>query len=239
MTHVVHIHDAQTIILRELLFKPHSGYAELQKKTGLESDHFKFHLKKVVELGYVEKNQTGKYQLTMKGKEHANKLDTDTNTIERQPKVSVLICGWRTRSGSGEPEFLLQERLKNPYFGYIAYIGGKMRWGETIFEAAARELMEETGLEADLTYLGVYHKMDYEKESGEMLEDKIFLRVAASNFRGEYIERFEGGRNLWMTIEEIKQHGKVFQGIEDSMDYVNNQIPPLVEIKLEYSKEDY
>lgn len=239
MSHEVKIHDAQTLILRGLLFKPSAGFADLQKDTGLESDHFKFHIKKVVELGYIEKMPGGEYCLTRTGKEHANKLDTDTNTIERQPKVSILVCGWRNRGDTGDIEFLVQERLKNPYFGYLGRIGGKIRWGETIFEAAGRELMEETGLEADFKYVGIYHKMDYEKETGEMLEDKIFICVSAQNFRGEYFENFEGGRNAWMTVEEIEQHGKAFEGIAESMNFVNGKVPAFTELKPSYSKKDY
>lgn len=239
MSHEVKIHDAQTLILRGLLFRPSAGFAELQKETGLESDHFKFHIKKVVELGYIEKMPGGEYCLTRAGKEHANKLDTDTNTIERQPKISILICGWRNRDTTDEIEFLLQERLKNPYFGYLGRIGGKIRWGETIYESAGRELMEETGLEADFEYVGIYHKMDYEKESGEMLEDKIFICVSAQNFRGEYFENFEGGRNAWMTVDEIRDHGKAFEGIAESMEFVEGTVPTFTELKPTYSKIDY
>jgi hypothetical protein len=54
MTLEVTIHSTQTSILRELLFHPHAGYAELQKPTGLSSDHFNFHIARLVELGMVD-----------------------------------------------------------------------------------------------------------------------------------------------------------------------------------------
>ena len=63
MTHEVNIHAAQTSILRELLFRPVAGYAELQKPTGLTSDHFNFHIKRLVEIGLVEKTKIGSYNL--------------------------------------------------------------------------------------------------------------------------------------------------------------------------------
>jgi predicted transcriptional regulator len=92
MSHEVKIHDAQTSILRELLFRPKATFAELQKPTNLSSDHFNFHIGRLVELKYVEKVDRGNYSLTQKGKEYANKLDTDDNTIERQPKSAVILA---------------------------------------------------------------------------------------------------------------------------------------------------
>lgn len=44
MSYEITIHEAQTSILRELLFHPQAGFAELQRPTGLGSDHFKFHI---------------------------------------------------------------------------------------------------------------------------------------------------------------------------------------------------
>jgi len=41
---------------------------------------------------------------------------------------------------------LLIQRSKNPYRGYWAVPGGKVRWGETLAAAAVREAEEETGL---------------------------------------------------------------------------------------------
>lgn len=197
----VKIHDTQTRILRELLFCQKSHYARLRKVSGLESDHFKFHIARLVELGYVESPEKGVYALTLRGKEYANKLDTDSNTIERQPKSGVILIIQRTNELDGE--YLFQERLKQPYFGYLGFPTGKIRWGESILETANRELDEETGLTADFEHVGVWHERVYEKTSNELLEDKIFHMMLGKNQCGELKTQFEGGINTWRKRESI------------------------------------
>jgi len=204
----VQIHEAQTSILRELLFLPAAGFAELQKPTGLTSDHFTFHISRLVELGLVERVARGKYRLTVKGKEYANRLDTDNNTVERQPKTAVLLLVERVREG--RIEYVFQQRLKHPYFGFWGRPTGKIRWGETIVQCAERELMEETGLNADCRVLGVYHELTQEKGSGELLEDKIFFYAHCTNVRGVLRERFDGGTNAWMTLDVVLAQEKTF-----------------------------
>ncbi|CDX33308.1 NUDIX hydrolase [Mesorhizobium plurifarium] len=56
------------------------------------------------------------------------------------PAVSVAVV----RGGT----VLLVKRARAPSQGLYAYPGGKVEPGETLAEAAARELLEETGLEA-------------------------------------------------------------------------------------------
>lgn len=215
----VKIHDAQTSILRELLFHPHAGYAELQKPTGLEGDHFNFHIVQLVKRGLVEKQARGRYSLTPTGKEYANKLDTDSNTIERQPKVSVILVIWRDAT---KTELLLQERLKNPYYGFWGYPTGKMRWGETIPAAAERELLEEAGLRADFQYHGIYHEHAFKDDSDVLLEDKIFFVTSTMNTSGE-IKNGEGCHNEWLTIDTARLK-KSFPGFDTVQSIVNGEI---------------
>ena len=202
MSHEVEIHQAQTQILRELLFVDKAGFAQLQKPTGLTSDHFKFHIKRLVELGYVEKLGAGHYCLSAVGKEYANKLDTTNSTLERQPKSAVILVIEKIEHG--QSRLLLQERLKHPYFGFWGFPGGKIRWGETIMQAAGRELQEETGLRATLTYRGVYHEHVIETESGKLLEDKIFHIIHGADPYGHLTEQFDSGNNAWMTLAEAR-----------------------------------
>jgi ADP-ribose pyrophosphatase YjhB (NUDIX family) len=236
MTLEVNVHAAQTAILRELLFRPQAGYAELQRPTGLTSDHFSFHVAKLVELGLVDKVARGKYKLTARGKEYANKLDTDQNTIERQPKCAVMLC--IEKQINGKRYFLLQERLKHPYFGFWGVPTGKIRWGETILQTAARELMEETGLEADFRYVGIYHEHAYQKESGELLEDKIFHVVHCQNPRGKLTEEFEGGRNTWMTKREASATAKKFDSVDIELSMVDKEYA-FVENIVTYSSDQF
>ena len=215
MSHEVQIHEAQTKILRELLFLPESNFAGLQKVSGLESDHVKFHIKRLVELGYVEK-QGVKYRLSIKGKEYANKLDTDAGVIERQPKVAVLLIV--ERDHDGEKQYLLQERRKHPYFGYWGAPTGKIRWGESILETASRELEEETGLTASFEYRGINHERVRHSDTGEFVEDKIFHLMFTSNTTGTMKTEFDGGRNAWRTMAEMKQEPRKYKGFYEEME---------------------
>jgi ADP-ribose pyrophosphatase YjhB (NUDIX family)/predicted transcriptional regulator len=236
MSYEPHTHEAQITILHNLLFVPQAGFSELQKATNLSSDHFSFHIKKLVEEGYVEKMDKG-YRLTQKGKEYANRMDTDDKTIERQPKVSVAITVER-QNEKGEREFLFQQRKKNPYYDFWGRVGGKVRWGESVIEAADRELKEETGLEADFEYRLLYHKRDFSKSTGQLLEDKIFLCVYATDYRGELKEEFEGGVNRWMTNEEFHAQPKRFVSVDDFMDLIDRG-ETFAEREFYYDESDY
>lgn len=212
-------HTTQIGILRHLLFTTEASFAELQNTSELTSDHFTFHIRKLVESGYVEKTAGG-YRLSAHGKEYANRMDTDENEIEKQPKVSVVIV--LERNTNGRREFMAQQRLKQPYYGFWGRLGGKVRWGESFEEAAKRELKEETGLDADFIYKMIFHKRDYSKVSGKLLEDKVFIIMYANKYSGELIVDFEGGHNEWLTQEEFIAKEKTFESARDFIDLIDS-----------------
>lgn len=207
------LHNIQASILKVLLFNPDARFTDMNA-VGITTDHFNFHVKRLLELGLVQKKDNGMYGLTHEGKEYANRLDVDSGEIkiERQAKVSVGIAC--ERIVDGKKEYLIQQRLKEPFFGFHGFLTGKVKWGETIEETAKRELEEETGLEADLTLFRIKHRMDY-ADDGTTLEDKVFFEFRGKNVRGTLKESIEGGKNIWMTKEDALALPDLFFGMED------------------------
>lgn len=221
-------HPVQIKILRILLFKNEAKFSQLN--TGeLTNDHFTFHINTLVESSLIEKNKNNKYQLTAKGKEFANRFDTEKLVIEKQPKISVLtVCIQKIKN---KTYYLVQQRLKEPYFGFHGFISGKVRWGETPKETAARELKEETNLSAKLTLAGTEHKIDYSKEK-KLLEDKYFLIFKATSPQGKLTKNFEGGKNIWLTKKEIFSLPQLFSDIRQIMKLIPTK-------KLFFSEKKY
>jgi ADP-ribose pyrophosphatase YjhB (NUDIX family) len=226
MSHEASIHEAQTLILRELLFVPSANFSGLQKVTKLESDHAKFHVKRLVELGYLAKNGL-EYTLTVKGKEYANKLDTDAGVIERQPKIAVMLIVERSRGGNDK--YVVQQRCKQPFYGYWGPPTGKVRWGETIIETASRELLEETGLSAQFVHQGIHHEIVRLRQPdgtvSEPVEDKVFHLMLCREPKGQMLEQFEGGRNSWRTLASMRDEEKKYQSFDQEMQLGIDGVP--------------
>lgn len=228
----IEIHPIQARVLRTLLFTKEAGFAELNK-TNLTNDHFTFHIKRLLELGLIRKNSEKKYELTIKGKEFANRFDTDKGEVEKQAKIGVLvIC---MRESKGKTEYLVQQRLKQPYYGFHGFLTGKVRWGETVEETAQRELKEETGLTGNLTLKGMKHKMDYSLDRN-ILEDKYFFVFRADQTEGKLVELFEGGKNMWLAKDRITKLENLFDGVEESINLVRGNQLTFLETKYTVSK---
>lgn len=232
MSYEADAHVVQMKVLRYLLHVPFATFSQLRKDADVQSDHFTFHIKQLTAAGLIHKTDDG-YRLTGSGKEYANRMDTDNNVIEKQPKISVVLII------EHEGKYLHQERLKHPYYGYWGFATGKVRWGETLLEAGARELEEETGLSADLRILGFYHKMDYEEVTKDLLEDKYFALIYGVNPTGDFINDMEGHHNEWLTPEEFDAIEKKFGSVDEIRQLAHGSHQTVTEHKFYYSSSDY
>lgn len=228
------LHSVQSGILKVLLFKEQARFSDLNAEK-LPSDHFNFHVKKLLDQNLIEKTSEGLYRLTAKGKEFANRFDADSPamTIEHQAKLGALVvCA---KNDSGAVKYLVQQRLKQPYYGYYGFITGKIKWGETIEEAAKRELLEETGLSGKPQLAYVRHKMDY-ADNHDLLEDKFFFAQVVRDPAGTLKQQFDGGRNLWLTKQEIAKLPDLFPDVISAIDLVERNEFSFIEKKYEVEK---
>ena len=192
------LHKIQMLILRELLFHPNARFTDLNL-TGLTTDHFSYHINTLIKMGLVDK-KNGRYSLSQSGKKFAGLIDTDKAQIEKQAKIGALVI--LEREFKGKKQYIWQKRLKEPYYGYYGFFTGKIKFGETVLEAGAREVKEETGLEAELEHKFVFHEMVY-NHKGDILEDKYFNIIFAFNPKGKLTSTNEG-ENVWVSPEQMK-----------------------------------
>lgn len=203
------LHKAQISILDMLRHTEEARFSDLMQPTGLTSDAFKFHIRKLAQAGVAEKTSDRTYRLTAYGKEIANTINRETRAAQKQPKQSVMVIISRT-TDKGDIEYLLQQRLRNPFYHYWSFITGPIRWGEEPEAVAARELAKQTGLQATLAVSGFYRERTYDKVTGELLADTFFTVMTVHGTIAGTLRAWESGQSAWMTIRELEAQEKYF-----------------------------
>lgn len=168
---------------------------------GITSDHVNYHLKELMRHKLVGKTDK-LYHLTDLGKDYSGNLDDEIRLLEKMPKPSVIVWAMRKRK-DGVNEYLVNRRTRQPYFGKVGRITGKVRYGEALADAALRELKEETDLSADFIQLdSVYHKIR-RRPDGVTVQDNIFFIFFLTNFQGKLKEKHEFQENFWITAQDV------------------------------------
>jgi 8-oxo-dGTP pyrophosphatase MutT (NUDIX family) len=193
------LNQAELVILSRLLFNPEARFRELNTDR-ISTDRFSYYLRLLLNGGLIQKRGLF-YSLTAKGKMTAAKIDTTSRTIEGQPKVSIILIAHRPENG-GE-KFLIQQRTKEPYFGYWGFPAGKIKFGETLPQTAERELREEAGMGGRFRFCYEIHEMVYDKVSGDQREDKFFHVIEAFDLTGSLCQKTVEGKNKFVTPEEF------------------------------------
>ena len=216
------LHKVQLSVLKDLRHTTAARYSTLMRPTGLQSEDFKFHLRKLNKLGYVEKTDDGAYHLTARGKEFANNLDDSKRLVQQQPKLSILLLVPRAGRLGQEVEYLFQQRRRNPYFGYWSVIGGPAQWGEDFEVTAAKELYKQTGLTAACRVLSFIRQRDFYDATDSLLEDKLFVVMEASDVTGQLSNSWYGGLNKWMTLKDYLRQLKQFESVTKAVEMLKS-----------------
>ena len=112
-------------------------------------------------------------------------------------------------------------RAKEPYKGLYNFVGGKVEENESDYEAAYRELLEETGIttkDIELDYFMDLNYYKYEnniqifygilKNDVNLIEEENRLEWVIINEELLNIEKFAGNYNIAHIITQIKKYLK-------------------------------
>ncbi len=190
------LHSIQLQILT-LLMKQKSDqrYSQLSIP-GIENDLFNYHLQILVKKGYIKK-ELSSYSLTELGKQEVSTFTIDGNPNQLF-KVSVALAVFR----NDYSEILVQKRTRNPFFGDITTIAGKVLPGEKIVDTARRKLLEEANLASLFTFIGVLRKIK-RNSSRDILEDTFYHYCIATDPVGVISEKNSHGENFWVPSNKI------------------------------------
>lgn len=207
------MHHIQRDILRTLLTVDAARFKDL-KPTGLESNIFMYHVKTLIKEKLVEKTDAG-YALTSQGKHFVDRANLESLKVRVQPKTITILV---VQNEAGKIAIL--ERLHQPFIGHKGFPSGKIHYGETLQNAASRELAEKTGLRnVDLQLRGNF-VMRFSK-SDEVVNHIIgyvysgqVLSPVALDFKTDYFASHWGDKQELYDDNRFKGHPEIFELLE-------------------------
>ncbi|WP_207455350.1 NUDIX hydrolase [Azospirillum sp. SYSU D00513] len=114
-----------------------------------------------------------------------------------RPWVGVGVIIWR-----GD-RVLLIRRGRPPRMGHWSLPGGAQSVGETVFETAVREALEETGLQVVPTEVVTVVDSITPDETGRVHYHYTIVEVAAECPEGEAVCADDALEAVWATVEEV------------------------------------
>ena len=115
---------------------------------------------------------------------------------QQMPLLAVSACVWK------DGRVLMVERAKPPV-GVWVLPGGHVDLGETMIEAAHRELLEETGVTADLSHFAGLYDVIIRNGIGEVTRHYAIACYGGLWTAGEAVAASDAGKAQWMTREEV------------------------------------
>lgn len=116
---------------------------------------------------------------------------------DERPRVGAIAV---VRRGD---QVLLAQRSKGGYIGRWGFPGGHVERGETVIEAAMRELGEETGVSAEP--VGVLTVLDEigRDEAGRVQWHYVLVAVLADWRTGDAVAADDAAAVRWVTLADI------------------------------------
>ncbi len=200
----------QNRILKTLKNAQTLRYSDIQFED-VPNDLFNYHLQFLVKKGFLNKNEDG-YSLSDLGIKYVADPFTQSDEKDSTGLFKLNVITIVSRLHNGKIEILNQLRTSHPSYGKVGVMGGVVRKGESIEDAANRKLQLETGLEATFRYLGMERRCMYVKD--ELFADMLFPITYADECFGDLKEETEYGKNMWVPIDTaIENESNPFDSI--------------------------
>ena len=117
--------------------------------------------------------------------------------MSQTPKIGALAVVLH------QDQVLLVQRSKQPDRGLWGFPGGHLEWGETVLEAAQRELFEETSIIAEsLHYLDNLDLLRRD-DAGDVVSHYLLVGVACRYQSGEPTAGDDALDARWFPVEQI------------------------------------
>ncbi len=122
----------------------------------------------------------------------------DAATTARRPLVATIAAVFR------EGEVLLVRRANPPDVGRWGFPGGKIEWGETIEEAAIRELFEETGVRGEARQIFTAVDAFDRDATGGLRQQFVLVAVLCDWIAGEPVAGDDALEARWIHLDDLE-----------------------------------
>ena len=190
MKDIVPEHHIQKRLFNKLVGAETLRYSELKPKE-LEANLFMYHLKELIKMGLVEKKDRA-YALSQKGRTTATRFSIREQTIRVMPSTLSVIA-----LQSNEGLWCLYKRKRQPYIGSLGFPSGKIHLGDSLADAAYRELEEKCGYVRDvhLEWKGTFNLVENEQDGS--LKNHVIGQVWHGFVKEKKIAENHAGVTFW------------------------------------------
>src|SRR6187402_901116 len=138
-----------------------------------------------------------------------SKIEENKNPI---PTVDTII--------QDDSKVLFIKRVKDPFKGKMVFPGGFIKKGETVEEAAKREVKEETSLDIELDHiLGVYSDPSRDPR-GHIMSTVFIGKISDKSDKKEPIAGDDAAKTKWVDLESMEEETLGFDHLKILMDYM-------------------
>ncbi len=217
------VQNAGLLMLRSFQQQNSRTFVELCKEAGYPTDLGGYYLRQLLNSQYLEKGKRGEYLLAAKGRQY---LATTKDKPKTAPRPHILVVPTVGKN------FVAIERSAQPFLKRKEWPATLIHSGEAKDEAVHRLLAKQLTQTDNITYCGVFRRLDYYED--QLFDDKLFFvhkvdlqdiptpndakhKIVQIN-EGE-IERLQNKSRSLLDILHFVNSGKSYQEQKYTLEY--------------------